>query len=649
MPEEERHPTECFRVYPSSVQYPQLQDPEASPQRDDNAKGKGQPASDPVPTPCSSSSNKAGDFEVRPTISAQLPPFISPLPVRIPADDVAFLYSKGAFTLPSVDCQNALLRSYFNFTYPHMPSLDMNQFLGAMTARDAKPGQVSLLLLQAILFAGAAHVSMDHLKAAGFHTRKHARRKLFQRARLLYDFDYESDRLVLVQALLLMSLWNDGADDHRGVRYWTDLAISQAFALGLHQDSSQSVFSPVTRKLCRRIWWVCFIKDRLTSLEMKQMPRLRDGDYEVSMLEDADFDIGPVPASANIPFETMCSYFWDEKRRRDLGALFTAKVTICQCWGAYLTIHVSLHAEQRGNSTLGGFKALETATKAPSKHSFTFLRRELEMWHKSLPECCHLRWIRGNDLSTDAAITISRTALHMLYQFLVLAMERIYVMSTHPRSLLDKENARIWVQEAALQISDLAGEAHGAGIDSLLPISATTAITAAAGVHLQVLKGDILADKQMARDGFRRCMEVIKTLADGYEPTNHARSVMEWAVLKPIDHTVQPQPGRHELKPYSLPGEGILWSLERMEEEDCQVEEADSESRQGVLSIGSSPPTSSLSKASTKADFKSGTAFEAVSKMPHDLVDITSLPQGFGCSLDELNTLFDTKGGESGF
>lgn len=176
--------TECFRVYPSSVQYPHLQDPEASPQCHDDAKGKGPPASDPEPTLCSSSSNNVGDFDVRPTISAQLPPFTSTLPARIHADEVEFLYSKGALTLPSVDCQNAFLRSYFDFTYPHMPSLDVNHFLGALTARDARPGQVSLLLLQAILFAGAAHVSMGHLKAAGFRTREHARRELFQRVRV---------------------------------------------------------------------------------------------------------------------------------------------------------------------------------------------------------------------------------------------------------------------------------------------------------------------------------------------------------------------------------------------------------------------------------------------------------------------------------
>lgn len=385
-----------------------------------------------------------------------------------------------------------------------------------------------------------------------------------------------------------MSLRSGGADDHRNIRYWLDLAISQAFALGLHQDSSQTVFSPETRKLRRRIWWICFIKDRLTSLEMKHMPRIRDQDYEVSMLEDADFDMGPAPASGNLTFEAMCPYFWDERRRRDLGVLFTARATICQYWGAYLTVHDSFpfQADQGGNASSGGFKALETATKTVSEHSFTFLRRELETWHKSLPECCHLRWIWGSDLSTDAAITISRTTLHMLYQFLVLAMERIHTMSTHSRSLLGKENARICVQEAALQISDLAGEAHDAGIDNLLPISATIAMTAAAGVHMQVLRGDILADKQIARDGFRRCMEVIKTLADGFEPASFARNVMEWAVLKPFEHTVQPQPSHPELKPYSLPGEGILWSLQRMEKKDYQVEEANSESRQGVLSIG---------------------------------------------------------------
>lgn len=42
-----------------------------------------------------------------------LPGFIKPLATRIAIDDLAFLHSRQALTLPSLDCQDALLWSFF--------------------------------------------------------------------------------------------------------------------------------------------------------------------------------------------------------------------------------------------------------------------------------------------------------------------------------------------------------------------------------------------------------------------------------------------------------------------------------------------------------------------------------------------------------
>lgn len=65
-----------------------------------------------------------------------------------------------------------------------MPVLDLGHFLQILDARDGKCGQISLFLFQSILFAGAAHVNMNYLRAAGFTTRKQALKELFQRARV---------------------------------------------------------------------------------------------------------------------------------------------------------------------------------------------------------------------------------------------------------------------------------------------------------------------------------------------------------------------------------------------------------------------------------------------------------------------------------
>lgn len=116
--------------------------------------------------------------------SVHLESFIKPLQPEMPLHDIASLMSRGALTLPSVDLQSALLQAYFEYTHPYMPILDIASFTKIVGARDGRHGRISLLLYQAVLFAGTTHVPMEHLERAGYSSRKHARRELFRRARV---------------------------------------------------------------------------------------------------------------------------------------------------------------------------------------------------------------------------------------------------------------------------------------------------------------------------------------------------------------------------------------------------------------------------------------------------------------------------------
>lgn len=113
-----------------------------------------------------------------------LPGFIKPLSSCIASDDLAYLQSKGALTLPTEKFQNALIWSFFEYVYPYMPVVDLEQFLESVYNRDGGSGQISLLLCQAVLFAGTAHVKMDLLKELGFQTRRQARKTFFLRVRV---------------------------------------------------------------------------------------------------------------------------------------------------------------------------------------------------------------------------------------------------------------------------------------------------------------------------------------------------------------------------------------------------------------------------------------------------------------------------------
>lgn len=124
-----------------------------------------------------------GDAEA----SAQLPPFVRPLPSKISPEDVRYLHAKGALSIPCLSLQNALLRAYIEFVHPYMPLMDLVPFLTTINRYDGSKGQVSLFLYHAVMFSATAFVDMRHLREAGYATRKAARKGFFLKTRVSHS------------------------------------------------------------------------------------------------------------------------------------------------------------------------------------------------------------------------------------------------------------------------------------------------------------------------------------------------------------------------------------------------------------------------------------------------------------------------------
>jgi len=114
----------------------------------------------------------------------KLPEFLKPLPQRMTSVDIDFLFAKGALSLPDDHVRNALLRSYLEYVHPYMPLIEVHELLQIINDGTGATGRISLLLYQAIMFAGTAFVDMDYLRAAGYSNRKSARKAFFQKARV---------------------------------------------------------------------------------------------------------------------------------------------------------------------------------------------------------------------------------------------------------------------------------------------------------------------------------------------------------------------------------------------------------------------------------------------------------------------------------
>jgi len=114
----------------------------------------------------------------------RLPPYVKPFPQQVSNKAVDYLQAKGALDLPSDNLRSQLLRCYIEFVHGLLPILELHDFLNIIERGDGVTGRLSLPLVQAVMFAGAAFVDMQHLRAAGFRERREARKAYYEKARV---------------------------------------------------------------------------------------------------------------------------------------------------------------------------------------------------------------------------------------------------------------------------------------------------------------------------------------------------------------------------------------------------------------------------------------------------------------------------------
>ena len=113
-----------------------------------------------------------------------LPSYFEAVPKHLEPEDVQYLQSKGAFDIPSDRFRDAVLASYAEFVHPYTPLLDIDEFLCDIKNLRGRGHKISLLVFQAVMFAGTSHVDIKPLRHMGFLTRKAARRALYQRTKV---------------------------------------------------------------------------------------------------------------------------------------------------------------------------------------------------------------------------------------------------------------------------------------------------------------------------------------------------------------------------------------------------------------------------------------------------------------------------------
>lgn len=135
----------------------------------------------------------------------------------------------GAFLVPSDTISAILLNAYFTWFHPCFPILNR-----AATYESYVSQTVSPLLRQAMYFIGISLCTDAAFSETGFDDRYQAKFLFYSRAKAIYDADLESNAIVKLQSLFLLSFWRGGPSEERDTRFWLGVAINLAQKRGVH-------------------------------------------------------------------------------------------------------------------------------------------------------------------------------------------------------------------------------------------------------------------------------------------------------------------------------------------------------------------------------------------------------------------------------
>ncbi|THC91329.1 hypothetical protein EYZ11_009215 [Aspergillus tanneri] len=472
-----------------------------------------------------------------------LPDYIRGLPPRLQKEDIDYLAMKGALTVPDVALRNELLKAYIHYVHTYMPLLDLEEFLQTIVQNDGIR-RMSLLLFQAVMFAGTAFVDLKHLQAAGYPSRKAARKAFFQRARLLYDFDYEVDRISLVQSLLLMTYWYETPDDQKDTWHWMGVSLSLAHTIGLHRDPGNSRMSLRRQRMWKRIWWSTYTRDRLIALGMRRPMRVKDDDCDVPMLTLDDFEFYPFSPEI-VSMVGNSEILQSVSHQKQLALMFIEKAKLCLCVSHVLSAQYSVLSHKFGGTME---TTMMLVPKKSSAETFEVRRcdQELEDWLAHLPvEIKYSPAAPSNLTEVQEVLHSHRALLKMVYLTTSSALHRPQVLPAIPFPSTDaelQEISRNKVRFAAVEITNIAQDLHSLDLTRYFPTTGVTVLLPAVIIHLLDIKSSDPNIRMTSLQRFYQCMRILQRLREIYASADFATSFLEAAIRKAgIQLTVSPQ------------------------------------------------------------------------------------------------------------
>ncbi|EXJ79347.1 hypothetical protein A1O3_08849 [Capronia epimyces CBS 606.96] len=223
-------------------------------------------------------------------------------PSHLSAADITYLQAKGVFNAPNSECLRALIDAFIGSFYPLYSIVNKAEFL-----EHHQSGTTPWILLHAACLIGAAYCDIGVIKSAGFKTRQSARRFFYDKAKVLYDVGYETNSVVLLQAIIILTFWGPDMKSYWNPCSWVGVAVTIAESLGIHRSTAFSS-SHQDKGLLRRMWWAIAVRDTYCGTLLGRPFRVNMGHCDTAMLTLDDF--GPEQGQTDPADESRLSMLY---------------------------------------------------------------------------------------------------------------------------------------------------------------------------------------------------------------------------------------------------------------------------------------------------------------------------------------------------
>jgi transcription factor-like protein len=264
----------------------------------------------------------------------------------------------------------------------------------------------------------------------------------------------------------------------------------------------------------RRVWWSCYLRDKILALGVNRPTRIKDEEFELPMLQADDFELEVLATRLPLLDHDHIGPY-SSSQQIESAELLVEKTKL------FVLINRVLQRQQR--TSFETYSGTEETPEHPD--SVEAIEDALKLWLANLPPSC--RWSAPlHELPPDnmtTSIHVRRNLLHMSYHTAMYSLHRPRFLPSSPHQAPSEHippearaRSRAVVLDSVNKITHLAAELHQHKLDGNLPLAAITVLYPAICMHLLNMKSRNDHVREAAIHRFRVCMRIMEKLRELY-------------------------------------------------------------------------------------------------------------------------------------